>query len=64
MLDVPAAIRQQHQRGAPIWQAAGFLEMSGKTLREVYGHYHPDHLRDAADAITMRPTKTRLRKTA
>jgi integrase len=44
------------QHGAPIWEAAGFLGMSEKTLRDTYGHHHPDHLRGAADAIGSRPT--------
>jgi integrase len=39
------------QRGAPMWQAAGFLGMSEKTLRDTYGHHHPDFLREAADAM-------------
>jgi integrase len=42
------------QRGAPIWEAAGSLGMSEKTLRETYGHHHPD-LRVAANAIGTRP---------
>jgi len=44
------------QRAAPMWQAAGFLGMSEKTLRDTYGHHHPDFLREAADAIASRPT--------
>jgi hypothetical protein len=40
------------QTGTPIWEAAGFLGMSEKVLREVSGHRHPDYLRGAADAIT------------
>ena len=43
------------QRAAPMWEAAGFLGLSGKTLRNTYGHHHPDHLRGAADAIGSRP---------
>ncbi|MFC4922431.1 MULTISPECIES: tyrosine-type recombinase/integrase [Bradyrhizobium] len=39
------------QRAAPMWEAAGFLGMSEKTLRETHGHHHPDHLRVAANAI-------------
>lgn len=39
-----------------MWEAAGFLGMSEKTLRDTYGHHHPDHLRGAADAIGSRPT--------
>ena len=41
--------------GVPIWEAAGFLGMSEKTLRDVYGHHHPDHQKRAADAIGYRP---------
>jgi hypothetical protein len=39
-----------------MWEAAGFLGMSEKTLRDTYGHHHPAHLRGAADAIASRPT--------
>lgn len=42
------------QNGAPIWEAAGFLGMSEKTLREVYGHHHPDHQGAALVAIRGR----------
>jgi integrase len=47
------------QAGIPHWQAAGFLAMSEKTLRDVYGHHHPDYLRDAAEAISKRPQLVR-----
>ena len=47
------------QAGVPLWQAAGFLAMSEKTLREVYGHHHPDYLREAAEAISKRPQLVR-----
>lgn len=30
------------QIGVNTWEAAGFLGMSEKTLRDVYGHHHPD----------------------
>ena len=39
------------QRGVGLWQAAGYLGMSVETLARVYGHHHPDHVRDAAKAI-------------
>jgi hypothetical protein len=48
------------QRGAPMWEAAGFLAMSEKTLRDTYGHHHPAHLRGAADAIASRPTPKKV----
>jgi integrase len=38
------------QNGAPIWEAAGFLEMSERRC-VMYGHHHPEHLRGAA--VTM-----------
>jgi integrase len=44
------------QIGVSTWEAAGFLGMSEKTLRDVYGHHHPDYLQAAAKAIgTMKP---------
>jgi integrase len=39
------------QRGTPLWEASGFLAMSEKTLVEVYGHHHPEYMREAAEAI-------------
>jgi integrase len=42
------------QAAAPMWEAAGFLGMSEKTLRETYGHHHPDYLRGAANAVGTR----------
>jgi integrase len=37
------------QRGVPIWEAAGFLGMTVKTLEKVYGHHSPDHQERAAN---------------
>lgn len=37
------------QRGVPIWEAAGFLGMTVKTLERVYGHHSPDHQERAAN---------------
>src|SRR4029434_3546284 len=48
------------QRGAPMWEAAGFLGMSEKTLRDTYGHHHPAHLRGAADAIASRTPQKKV----
>jgi integrase len=39
------------QRGVPLWQAAGYLGMSVEMLERVYGHHHPDHLKEAVTAI-------------
>jgi integrase len=43
------------QNRAPMWEAAGYLGMSEKTLRETYGHYHQDFLKGASAAIGRRP---------
>jgi integrase len=48
------------QRATPMWEAAGFLGMSEKTLRDIYGHHHPDHLRGAANAIGSRPAPKKV----
>lgn len=42
------------QAGVSTWEAAGFLGMSEKTLREVYGHHHPDYQAEAAAGIGYR----------
>ena len=42
--------------GAQIYDAAAFLGMSEETLRNVYGHHHPDYQREAAEAITRKPS--------
>lgn len=42
----------QMQAGVPIWEAAGYLGMTEQTLRETYGHHHPDYMRAARDAFT------------
>jgi integrase len=39
------------QRGVSEWFASGYLGMSPETLRSVYGHHHPEFLREAANAI-------------
>jgi integrase len=40
------------QNGVDLWTAAGFLGMSVEMLQRVYGHHHPDHLRDATHGIS------------
>jgi hypothetical protein len=42
------------QTGTNPWQAAGFLGMSMKVLKDTYGHHHPSYMREAADAITSK----------
>jgi integrase len=32
-----------------MWEAAGFLGMTVRTLEQVYGHHHPDHQGEAPD---------------
>ncbi|OSI68873.1 tyrosine-type recombinase/integrase [Bradyrhizobium canariense] len=44
------------QNGCDPWQAAGYLGMSVKMLIEVYGHHHPDHMKDAVTKIAGKPT--------
>jgi len=45
------------QRGADPWKSAGFLGMSVEVLLDTYGHHHPEFLREAAAAITTKPSK-------
>ncbi|MGF1623978.1 MAG: tyrosine-type recombinase/integrase [Alphaproteobacteria bacterium] len=47
------------QAGVDRWEASGFLSMSTETLERVYGHHHPDHMREAAEAIGRRPRNVR-----
>jgi integrase len=42
------------QNGVELWEASGYFGMSIKTLMDVYGHHHPDHLRGAAAAMGNR----------
>jgi hypothetical protein len=35
--------------GIDIWEAAGALGMSAKTLDKVYGHHHVDFQKNAAE---------------
>lgn len=37
------------QQGVELWEAAGALGMSIKTLEQVYGHHHPDWQKRAAE---------------
>lgn len=45
------------QHGVGIWEASGFLGMTPKILIEVYGHHHPDHQKEAANALKNRGQK-------
>lgn len=35
-----------------LWEASGFLGMTKETLERVYGHHHPDFLKNAARAFS------------
>lgn len=48
------AITWGMQRGMDPWDASGYFGLSLQTLLEVYGHHHPDHLRDAAEKMGRR----------
>jgi hypothetical protein len=43
-----------HQRGVPVWEAAGFLGTPAEVLLGTYEHYHPDFLHGAAHVITTK----------
>jgi hypothetical protein len=40
------------QQGVQLWEAAGFLGMTPETLERVYGHHHPEFMRNAARALS------------
>jgi len=40
------------QRGANVWDAAGWLGVSPEVLERVYGHHHPDYQRDVAERMS------------
>lgn len=44
------AVTWRMQRGLSAWDTGGFVGMSEKMVREVYGHHHPDWQKAAADA--------------
>lgn len=43
------------QAGVPIWEVAGFVGMSEQTVRDTYGHHHPDWMGQAASATNKKP---------
>ncbi len=49
------AISWGMQNGARTDKLAAFFATSEKMLIEVYGHLHPEHHREAAEAVSMRP---------
>lgn len=48
------------QNGVEIWEAAGYLGMSEETLRNVYGHHHPNYMRAAAEGIRRRKSTSNV----
>lgn len=45
------AITWGMQRGMDPWDASGYFGLNLQTLMDVYGHHHPDHLREAAQKM-------------
>jgi integrase len=45
------AVTWQLQGGVDPWKVAGFVGMTVEMVQTVYGHHHPEHLRDAARAL-------------
>jgi len=54
------AITWAMQNGVDLWQASGFFATSVPTLIRIYGHHHPDHMRETAEAIGRRPQNVRV----
>jgi hypothetical protein len=40
------------------WEAADYLAMSEKVLRDIYAHLHPEHQKSAAQALSKRGSRT------
>lgn len=55
------AVTWAMQNRADLWDAADFFGMSVETLIRHYGHHHPDHGKEVAEAIT---TKRKRRSAA
>ncbi len=45
------AVTWMLQGGIDPWKAAGLVGMTVDMVQQVYGHHHPDYLRDAARAL-------------
>lgn len=48
------AITWALQKGASIWDAAGYFDTSPETIQNTYGHHHPDFQESAVEAINRR----------
>ena len=42
------------QRGATIWDAAGYFSTSAETIERVYGHHSPRHQETAVNAMNRK----------
>ena len=51
------AITWGMQRGMDPWDAAGYFGLNLQTLLDVYGHHHPNHLREAAEKMARPKVK-------
>ena len=55
------AITWAMQNRIDLWQAARiFRHVGADADSRVYGHHHPDHLREAAETIGRRPQNVRV----
>ena len=48
------AITWTLQKGAKIWDVAGYFSTSAKTIEDVYGQHSPDHQQSAVDALNRK----------
>lgn len=48
------AITWAMQRGATIWDAAGYFSTSAETIEKIYGHHSPNHQKTAVEAMDRR----------
>lgn len=48
------AITWAMQRGASIWDAAGYFSTSAETIEKTYGHHSPNHQQSAVQAMNKR----------
>jgi len=55
------AITWAMQNSIDLWQASGFFATSVPTLIRVYGHHHPNYMREAAEAVGRRPQNVRIK---
>jgi integrase len=49
------AVTWAMQRGVSYHDASGYFGMSAKMIENVYGHHHPDHLRNVVNNVGRKP---------